>query len=138
MSFWHPIRTALYTKLTTTSALTTLLNSGTAVYSTQAPDDATLDYVVFSLQAGAEDNRSAHRTGLPLVFVRGYSSVGETKAGQIDTQIDLALHMKPLTITGWGNCWIAREQSFSNIEVDVSNFKTWMAGAYYRLMVEKT
>jgi len=138
MSLANALPAALYSKLTGTSGLTALLAGTTSVYNIQAPDDASLDYVVFNIQAGGDDNESAHRTKDLLVFIRGYSSVNASMAGSIDAQIDTALHMKPLTISGWANFWISRERDFANVEIDASNFKTWMAGAYYRIRAEKT
>lgn len=138
MSIFNALGAALYSKLQGTSGLTTLLAGTTAIYNQMAPDDASLDYVVFNVQAGGDDNTSAHRTKNLVVFVRGYSSAGAAKAGTIDAQIDTALHMVPLSISGWANFWLARERDLEAVEVDAAKNKTWMRGGYYRVRAEKT
>lgn len=139
MSIINAINAALYSRLGGGTALTALLSGGSvSIYNLQAPDDATLDYVVYNLQAGGDENLTAHRTKDLTVFVRGYSSAGPAKAGTIDAQADALLHMRPLTISGWGNFWISRENDFANVEIDSANNKTWMAGGYYRIRAEKT
>jgi hypothetical protein len=116
-----------------------MLAGGTAspsVYHLQAPKDAALDYVVFSHQGGGDENLTGNRTKNLLVFARGYSSTGPAKAGSIDAQIDVLLHLKPLTVSGWGNFWLAREEDFELVEFDSARVPTWMAGAMYRVRLD--
>lgn len=138
MSVINALGAAVYSRLSTTSGLTSLLASGSAIYNTQAPDDAALPYVVFSLQGGGDDRESAHRTKNLLLFIRGYTGAGQAAAGTIDAQIDTALNMKPLTVSGWTNFWISREQDFARVEIDEANYKTWMAGAFYRVRLDNS
>lgn len=134
----NALNTSLYNALAGASGLTTLLG-GTAVYFDQAPDDAALPYVVFSYAGGAgHDNRDGHETVTELMFVRGYNDAGPALAGSISAQIDTALRGVNLSVTGWSVFYTAREQSFSTVEVDDANVKTWMRGAQYRYRLEKS
>lgn len=137
MSWPNLLHAAMYARMNAATALTGLLSGTTAIYLTQAPDDAALDYVVFSIQAGPNDNDTAHRVKSPLYFIRGYSATGPAKAGSIDTQIDTLFHLKPLTVSGWSNFWIAREDDLHNVEIDAANQKTWMAGGFYRIRADQ-
>lgn len=139
MSAFNALGAALYSRLSGTSGLTTLLAAGTAsIYNILAPDNAALDYVVFNVQAGGDDRTSGHRTKNLVLFVRAYSGTGPAKAGNIHAQIDAALNMKPLTITGWSNFWLSAERDLEAVEVDEANTKTWMRGSYYRVRIEST
>lgn len=137
MSFPNLLHAALYSRMNAATALTALLSGTTAIYYQQAPPDASLDYVVFSLQAGGNDNDTAHRVKSPLYFIRGYSSTGPAKAGSIDTQIDTLFHQAAISISGWSNFWIAREEDLHNFEIDAANQTTWMAGGFYRIRADK-
>lgn len=135
MSVFNVLNAGLMTKLGGDATLVNLLG-GTAIYYLHAPDDADLPYVVWNYQAFGDENLSANRTKNGLVFVRGYNQTGPALAGTIDARIDSLLHLKPLTVTGWSNFWIAREQDLSNIEIDSANVKTWMAGGMYRVRLD--
>lgn len=137
MSVMNALNSALYTRLTTTAAVTALLASATSIFNQQAPDDAPFDYVVFSLQGGGDENLTPNRTKNLLLFVRGYSQTSPAKAGQIDAAIDVALTGMPLTVTGWVNFWLQREDDLAMIETDQAGKKTHMAGAFYRVRLDK-
>jgi hypothetical protein len=139
VSAFNALWTALNSRLAGGTALTSMLAGGTAspsVYHLQAPKDSALDYVVFSHQGGGDENLTGNRTKNLLVFARGYSSTGPAKAGSIDAQIDVLLHMKPMTVSGWGNFWLAREEDFELVEFDSARVPTWMAGAMYRVRLD--
>ncbi len=138
MSVFNALNAAIYGRLAGATALTSLLAGTTSVYHLQAPKDASLDYVVFNVQAGGDDNLTGNRTKNLVVSARGYSAVGPAKSGSIDAQVDAALHMKPLTITGWGNFWIARETDLELVEFDSSGVPTWMSGALYRVRLDQS
>jgi hypothetical protein len=137
MSVFNLLNAAIYTRLVGGTALMALLADSTSVYYQQAPDDATLDYVVFSLQGGGDENLTPHRTKNLLVFVRGYSRTSGAKAGQIDAAADALLHGVELTVTGWQNFWLHREDDQALIETDQAGHKTHMAGGLYRVRLEK-
>jgi hypothetical protein len=129
---------AIYSRLQTTGALTSLLAGTTAIYHLQAPEGATLPYVVWNLQGGGDENLSQHRTKNFVVFVRAYSGVSAAQAGSIDAQIDAALHLIPLTVSGWTDFWLARETDLETVQLEPSGRQVWMAGGLYRERLDKT
>lgn len=129
--------TALYSRLQTTSAVTSLLSGTTAIYNLQAPNNATYPFVVFSLQGGGDDNDTANRTKNLLVFVRAYSGVSALQAGSIDAQIDTALHLAPLTVSGWTDFWLAREEDLETVETEPDGQHIYMRGGFYRVRLDK-
>lgn len=134
----NELQTAIYNKLQTRSQLTSLLAGTTAIYSLQAPDNATLPYAVFSVQGGGDENLDAHRTKNIIYFIRAYSQVSEAQAGSIDAQIDAAMHMQSLSVSGWANFWTAREEDLSAVETLSNGQKIWMNGGYFRIRIEDT
>ena len=132
----NALGSALYSKLSGT-AITSLLG-GTYVYNLQAPEGQALPYIVFSTQGGGDNNESPHRVKDLVIFVRAYSGISAGQAGSIDAQIDTALHMSPLTVTGWSDLWLAREQDLETVENPQSGKPVWMAGGMYRVLLEKT
>lgn len=136
MSIFNLLNAALYSKLTGASGLTSLLASGTAVYYLQAPDDAPLPYVVYSAQAGGDDNLTPSRMKNMVYFIRGYSKTSPANAGTIDAQVDAAIHGVTLTVAGWANFWTAREQDVAAVETTASGAKIYMAGGMYRIRLD--
>lgn len=77
----NELGSAIYSKLSAATALTSLLAGTTSIYHLQAPDNATLPYVVFSTQAGGDENQTPIRRKNLLYFIRGYSAVSAGAAG---------------------------------------------------------
>jgi hypothetical protein len=126
------LNTAIYSRLSTATALTSLLG-GTRIYALQAPEGQALPYVCFSVQGGGDENQSPHRTKNWVVFVRAYAS-SNAQAGSIDALLDTALHNVPFTgVSGWTNFWMARETDLELVENDAAGVKTFMNGALYRV-----
>jgi hypothetical protein len=131
------LSSAIYSKLQGT-AVTSLLAGTTSIYNQQAPDNATMPFIVFNLQGGGDENFDQHRTKNLVYFIRGYSQVSAAQAGSIDTAIDAAMHLQTLTPTGWSNFWTAREEDLTAVENSPSGQKIWMAGGFYRIKIEDT
>jgi len=134
MSVFNALHAAFFTKLNV-SALTDELG-GAYIYNLQAPDHQDMPYVVFSLAAGADENITPSRMKDQLYFIRAYAATAK-EAGEIDAVIDGLLHDQELSITGWANYWLAREDEFSIIENQESGDKNYMAGANYRLRLSQ-
>lgn len=124
---------AIYSKLTASSALKTLLSSASSVYFLQAPDDASYDYVVFSHQAAGPDNETERDNRTFMTFVRAYSVTSAKIANLIDNQIEAALHQKTISVTGYTNYTIMREESVQTIENPPDGTKVYMSGGIYRI-----
>ena len=114
----------------------TVTAAGSAVFFNQAPDDQPLPYIVFDYVADTDENLDCNRTRDAVLFIRGYAA-SQAQAGTIDAQIDSLLHFQPLTVTGWTNFWIARENGFSITETDPAGRLTHVAGADYRIRLDK-
>lgn len=128
--------TSLYSRLQGT-AITSLLSGTTAIYNLQAPNNASYPYIVFSTQGGGDDNDTANRTKNLLLFVRAYSGVSAMQAGSIDAQIDAALHLAPLTVSGWTDFWLAREEDLETVENEPDGKRIFMRGGFYRARLDK-
>jgi hypothetical protein len=131
----NTVETALYSKLTGASGLTSLLSSNAAVYNQLAAPGAVLPYVVFSTQAETDDNESPHRAKQLLVLVKGISAIGFAEAGTIDAAIDTALHRVTLSVSGWTNFQTRRESSVRYLESLPGSGTAYHAGGIYRLRI---
>ena len=130
-----PMYSSLYSTLKAGTALTALVGTA-AIYNKQAPDGATLPYVVFSVQASTPDNDHSMNAENMIVYVRGYAST-DLAAQNISTQIDNLLHGKNLAITGYSTYWCAREQDLELVDNGPNGEKIFMAGGFYRIRCSK-
>lgn len=134
VSIYNALNTSIYNVLSGGTALTTELG-GTAIYYGQAPDQASLPYVIWSYQYGAPENITPHEMSVQLVYARCYSATA-AQAGTIDGMICNLLHKEELTVTGWNNFWLARETEIALPHTDQAGVKTWTAGAFYRVRLD--
>jgi hypothetical protein len=135
MSVLTVLNTAIYNKLTAGTALTALLPGTSSIYYLQAPDNASLPYVVWSYQGGGPTNDYPHDSRSEIVFVRGYA-VTPALAGTIDAQISSLLHRGTLTVSGYTNWWLARDADVALIENAPDGTKVYMAGAQYQIKLD--
>ena len=131
------LNAAIYSRLQTTSAITSLLSGTTAIYNQQAPEGAILPFIVFSTPSELDENMTQNRTKNNVVYIRAFSGVSAAQAGSIDTAIDTALHLIPLTVTGWSNFWMVREQGIELVETQSTGKIIYSAGANYRIRLDK-
>jgi hypothetical protein len=136
MSVSNLIAGALYSKLTTGTALTALLAGTTSVYNLQAPDGATFDYVVFSLQAGGPSNITPSDLREEVYYIRAYSDTSAGKAGSIDAQISALLHHGTISVSGYTTWAINRESDYQLIENPPSGKPIYTAGGSYRIYLD--
>lgn len=130
------LNTALYSRLSGATAITSLLASGTPVYAAQAPEGATLPYIVYSVQGGGDTNDTNNRLKNLVLFVRAYATTN-ARAGSIDGAIDTALHLVPFTgVTGWTNIWLAREEDLETVENPPTGSQVFMNGGLYRCFMD--
>ena len=134
----NELSAAIYSKLQGTSAIRSLLAGTDAIYHMQAPEGQAYPYIVFNVQGGGDENQSQHRTKNLVVFVRAYSAVSPAQAGSIDAQVDTALHLVPLTVTGWSNFWLARETDIELVENEPNARPIYTVGGMYRIRLEDT
>lgn len=130
------LETALYNELTGAADLITELG-GTFIYNQEAPQSPGDKYVVFQQQGGGDVNDTPIRERSVLYSVFGVGLTQEAAAA-IDSDIDAALHLAELTITGWSNLWLARETDVNFTELDSGGVTRYRAGAIYRVIMDKT
>ena len=144
MSIQNTLNTAIYSKLAGTAgtALTSLLSGGTAtpaVFYQQAPDDASLPYVVWLFPIGTDKNIIPHRMKEELI--RAYVvAAGAAQAGTIDAAIDTLLHNGTLTLataSGWSQIWLRRENDYQLVTTTEAGVRYYTAGADYRVTLTK-
>lgn len=131
------IEQALYSKLTSTSSITTLLASANAVYNEEAPEGAAFPFVIFGEYAGSGDNDSPHDAIQMLYQLKGSATTGFLQAGAIDAAIRAALHRATLTVTGWTNFKTQWESPIKVLEHLPGGGSVFTVGGVYRLRLAK-
>jgi hypothetical protein len=120
--------------------LTSLLAGGTAtpsVFYGQAPDSATLPYVVWLYPSEWDSNMISHRMKDVVIRVYGVASA-PAQAGTIDNAIDGLLHQATLTLaTPWTNIRTQRENGYQVISTSESGIRYYTSGADYRVNLTK-
>ena len=129
----NALNAAIYTKLTGGTALVTALG-GTCIYHGVAPEGKALPYVVWSYTAGGHENMTPNESVNTVVYVRAYSTTAKN-AATIDGLVAELMETE-LTVTGWNNYWLAREESIVLPEIDEAGKTTWSCGAYYRVRLD--
>lgn len=122
----------LFTTLTGGTALTALLAGTASVYDTQAPDNATLPYVVFSHQGGGPENVDANSLEQNIWYVRAYSATSSKTATEIFAQADALINRINISVSGFNTFWCAREENIKLVETTPSG-RIWSAGGLYRI-----
>lgn len=107
------VEAALYSALSGATALTTLVS--TRIYNPQAPANIVIPYVVFYLASGSMPNQSPR---LDINNVYRLEGVGTTRAQAEDVfeAFFTALHLQPLSLTGWGVYWLVFESVRSLVD----------------------
>jgi hypothetical protein len=144
MSVDNVLNAAIYSQLTGGTALVAALGGtartefpgGIAVSYLQAPDNVQKPFVVWSFQAGGDENITPNRTNNKIVLVRSFAD-SAAQAGSIDALVDARLHMQTLNVSGWTNFWLARETEVSLVENLPNVEKSYMSGAMYRCRLDQ-
>lgn len=130
----NAVASAIYSTLSSGTALITALG-GTAIYEMQAPDSASLPYVVFSKQGGGPININPSDMRDLIYYVRAYAA-SQKAAGTIDALIDALLNKRTLTVTNYTNYFTVREQDLDFVETRPSGLRVYSAGALYRIRID--
>lgn len=135
MSVSNAIGSAIYTKLSNSAGVTSLLSGTTAIYRQQAPDAEAMPYVVFGLMGGGPLNITPSDLRDELVYVRGYAAT-PLAAGSIDAAISAVMHQGTLAISGYSVLWVVRETDREAVETLANNQKAYVQGGYYRISLD--
>lgn len=131
----NALEAGIYNALAAGTALTNTLG-GTAIYNTLAPRDRALPFVIFSQQAGREDNETPRRTVTSRYLVKGIAT-SMLAAGTIADQVDALLHDTALTVTGWTNYRMRRTTTVRYIETTDAGEQVGHAGAVYEILLSE-
>ena len=129
----NALNAAIYSKLSGGTALVSALG-GTCIYHGIAPEGKALPFVIWSYVAGGHENMTPRESVNAVVYVRAYAVDAKT-AAQLDGYAAELLETK-LTVTGWNNFWLAREESIVLPDIDEAGKVTWSCGAYYRVRLD--
>lgn len=132
-------RTAIYGRLTATSAITSLLSAPGAIYHRIAPSNTSSAFIVFHKQAGTPRWAMAgDPLDTDLWLIKAVCAGGSaTAAENIAAAVDDAMNDAPLSITGRNLLYVRRESDVDFGEVDGG--EQWHhVGAIFRLTTEQT
>lgn len=133
----------LYDLLAGSSDLTDLLEvaPGTdnepAIYDTQAPDNASMPYVIYQHQGGGPLLINPSPIEGNLWLVKAYSNQSAAQAAEIFDAFDELLDKQKLDIAGLSNYWVAREKNFKLHETAPNKQHIWMVGGIYRIETDE-
>jgi len=130
------LETALFSTLSGGTALTGALG-GTAIYNRIAPETQSPPYVIFQWQGGGDENMTPNRTRRLRYTVRAVAE-NLDQAGTIAGHVDTLLHQQTLTVTGWANFWLAREQDVAYVEIDAAGQPVYHTGGVYEIRIDQT
>lgn len=135
MSVYNVLYPALYSKLTAGTTVTALLAGTTAIYDGIAPPNAAKPYVVLYDRGGGQQNITPGNLVSKLVEITAFASgaTGRAVAGTIDAAVSALLHQQSLTVSGWSNYWLSREQDVVTDENEPTTTPVFGRGAYYRV-----
>ena len=131
--YFGAMGTAIYNTLKAGTALTTELG-GTFVYADQAPDNASLPYIVFNHQGGGPENISPGNLQNDLWQIRGFAST-RAQANRIDGDVTDLVHRVNISISGYTTVWCVKETNISLVENPPDGAKIYSAGGFYRVRI---
>jgi len=144
VSFQNDCDTALYTALSASTAVTSLLSGGTAspqVWRAVAPQGTTTPYVVFAAQSPSIPRRVlsgvAYESALYTVKAVVQSN-SASLAGTIASRIDTALDGPTLTFAGHAHMRCSRVQDIDYPEIAPDGSVYQHRGAIYRIDADPT
>jgi hypothetical protein len=130
--------TAIYTTLKAGTALTSMLAGTTSIYHLQAPDNASLPYIVFNHQGGGPDLINPSDMESNIWWIRAFSITSALNAALIFEQVDLLLHKKNITITDATTIQCVREQNIALVENLPIGKQMFTCGGMYRIRTTNT
>lgn len=136
----NAVEAGIYSALAADATLVAMLANGTAasIHNTDAPRGASLPYIIFGLQASADDDRHDTKYLDYHYRVKAVSSTSKKNAGQIADQFETTLDRAALSVTGYNVLWCRRESEFSYVEYDPAGERFWHVGGIYRIRLNES
>ena len=130
----NAIELGLYTALTAGTALISELGA-TAIYSRNAPQGTARPYIVFMHTGGGHENQNPSDLQNHVYLVKGVADASK-QAGTIDELVIDILHGGTLTVAGYTNIWMRREQEVQMTEPLRDGKVVYHCGGYYRIRID--
>ena len=130
--------TALYSTLTNGTAVTGMLAGTTSVYHLQAPDNANLPYVVFSLHSGGPELINPSKLETNVWWIRVYTETSALNASQIFEAVDTKLNRVNISITGATTIQCVRDENIAIVEQTPSEAPIYVCGGMYKIRTTNT
>jgi hypothetical protein len=111
------------------------VNEGTAIYDTYAPAGSAYPYVLFQYVAGGYENLSPLATRNELWQVKAVTD-DHMAAHTLAAAIKAALHVQPLTITGWNHIWTVQMEHVWMVEL-LARQQIYHAGGTFRIRLHQ-
>lgn len=134
MSSLPDIEGALFHQLISDNAVTALVEL--RIFNQQAPADTPAPYVVFYTAGGGISSDTPRQAVNWVVRIEGIATSRAT-AQAVQWAVFAALHLKAVTLAGWGNYWLACEQITTLVET-VEGSQYWRYIADYRLKADRS
>ncbi len=143
MSSQNFMNAAIFTRLAGTAGtpIAALGSAWASVYFEQAPDNATMPYVVWLYPSEIDQNLTPTRMKDIVLRVYGVANA-PALAGTIDAQIDTLLNEAELSFAGspgtsWTNIWLRRENGYQLVTTSEAGLRYYTSGADYRVEITK-
>jgi len=129
------IETGLYSALLGDTAIYAELG-GSEVYNRAAPQGTARPHIVFFHAGGGHENINPSDMQNHVYMVKTVADTAK-KAGDIDELIIDCLHNGELTVTGYTNFWMAREEEVQITETGPDGRLIFHTGGYYRVRIDQ-
>jgi hypothetical protein len=128
---------AIYNKLNTTSGVTSLLSSATAIYAGIAPSGTEPPYIVYTIAGGGSENESPLDSADLTYYIKAVTGSASTAAALADA-IRAALH-EPSSMVIDAPWTIIRCQHTVNIffQETTERDQYWHGGGAYRIRLSE-
>ena len=135
----NELDSAIYSKLSAGTALTAQLATMTggttpAIFNLRAPKGQSFPYVVYNWQAGGQTDDHDIVSGVE--WVRAYGTIS-AQVGSVYAAFDPLLNHNVLSVTGWTNVSLRREDQFELVEDQPDGLQVYTCGAFYRVILDK-
>lgn len=127
----HELKKAVIAKLSGNSSLTGALSASNAIYWEQAPESASLPFVVVSYSSGGEENDTPTDSFDVDVVVKVITTTS-TSASSIADTIRSTLHRQTLTFDTYATVKVTLTALIDYVE-NVERAQYWHSGGIYRI-----
>lgn len=108
---------------------------GSDVYNRAAPQGTSKPYIVFFHAGGGHENINPSDMQNHVYLVKAVAATAR-QAGTIDDLVIDCLHGSALTVTGYTNFWLAREDEVQITETAPDGTLVYHTGGYYRIRID--